>query len=1278
MSGARHIMRIRTVFLILASVIFITLAGLFLFSKTERAREITKDLIEKNLNEIDGFDVRIGKISTEPFSRIEINDLEAKIEGQDFLKIKKLSTGYSIPLLYSVLLHGKLHMSDTTVEGMELRLTRDGNKTWNFSRLKKKGGPKKNPHKRRISVHFRKNKISDSGVTVTYLTPEGDTAIKRFEFVDESLFSLNLVELTKKVEIQARGVNFDYASSGVRIRDLSGKIDIASWDCELENIRLALQGVPLAVSGTIKNLKAPKFDTKVILDQLEMGGRGKINLLAQVDVKMHSPDNMTGIVKVSTPDSFLNGRKLSTEFDPLVVQRTKVSLKGTIRSGEFGESRVQGDADFRKWFAGGKRNEFDFDVTTKDLRTDDLLLTIAGDKSPMKLGYDSKLNSEVRVSGSWESLESFSIALDTDSFHVTDDPGSELFLEGSAVFRNGETDLDLVSRMNAFRIKSGHEDVKFDSRLDGTASVEGTVYSEGDFTEKARLQVKMDMDVEEIYGIKEISASAVAEIKDGNLTLENLDLDSKDFFFSAKKREGDGDSHDRIFEFSSPDLGFLSGIDERIDVRGSASSNGTISGNLLSPLVVAVSRIENFFGVNNLAAKELAITSRVKISRKNPLIDIVAKAQKASVFGNSPDVVEVRISGEGEHIDIEASMSKKNGSFVSSAIEVDQAFSAEKKVLIKETEGLINGKPLKTVGDILFVLSPERKEMRGKEFLYGDGTLTDFVFAMDDKAKTLEISTEIENLDQRIISKVLNFKAPLNGLLTGRINVDGGFDSPDVEADLVSKNISYGTFAAEEVVARLSGKKGELFVDLESSQGEGKRFTARGSVGISKTGETLREKILKSTMDLELDSSGHGLEFASLFTNSIKKTGGIFRCEGMRLGGIFSKPRANGTVTASGLTILPSLLRNELTAESAVVSFDGSKITLPRTRVESKKGEAHISGEMDISDFTLEANVEMKKIHLNPSFMKTEVSGNLDLIKKDEILDITGNMEVTEGTIRLYPKRFGTVKDISFVGRGNLLSNGVLIKEPEDSGFYLEKTSMNILTDISSDTWVKTQGANLNTQGSLRFKKNPGTEFTIQGEIISSEGFYTVFGKLFEVESGTLSFTENSKLPSLRIRALHTVGEVNVEVDVEGILGEQKLTFASTPSLEETEIVSLIVFGSSSSQLQSNQRSMMRKFALAAASGGISRVIGSEIGLDILSIHEGEQGLEDSTLHIGSYITEDILVYYERTPSLSSLNPSSQMQNSLKLEWKMNKKFSLESHMGGENSGADLFYILNF
>ena len=237
---------------------------------------------------------------------------------------------------------------------------------------------------------------------------------------------------------------------------------------------------------------------------------------------------------------------------------------------------------------------------------------------------------------------------------------------------------------------------------------------------------------------------------------------------------------------------------------------------------------------------------------------------------------------------------------------------------------------------------------------------------------------------------------------------------------------------------------------------------------------------------------------------------------------------------------------------------------------------------------------------------------------------------------------------------------------------------MDISVDISSGTWIKTKEASFNTRGKLRLKKKPGTDLDMQGNIVSSEGYYTVFGKLFDIEDATLNFTGASDNPDLNVKAYYDAGDVDVHVVVTGDLREPDLSLSSNPDLEEIDIISYIVFGASSNRLQTQQRAFVGKFATAVAAGGISELLSSEIGLDLLSIQEGERGLEDSTLKVGSYVTRDIFVGYERSPSQTPIDQTTQMRNKLNLEWKLNRRFSVESQMGGENPGVDFFYNFNF
>ena len=48
----------------------------------------------------------------------------------------------------------------------------------------------------------------------------------------------------------------------------------------------------------------------------------------------------------------------------------------------------------------------------------------------------------------------------------------------------------------------------------------------------------------------------------------------------------------------------------------------------------------------------------------------------------------------------------------------------------------------------------------------------------------------------------------------------------------------------------------------------------------------------------------------------------------------------------------------------------------------------------------------------------------------------------------------------------------------------------------------------------------------MQGNIVSSEGYYTVFGKLFDIEDAALNFTGATQNPALNVKAYYDVGDV--------------------------------------------------------------------------------------------------------------------------------------------------------
>ena len=1269
--------RRRTIFFILAAAISALVVGLFLFSKTEQSHRYVKNLVEQRLNSIPNFHIRLGNIEGSVISTMEINDIEVKIAGGNFIEIEKLSTNWSIPLLYSIISRKKLYLSNTQIHGLKLLLEKDRRGVWNFKKLKNKDKTAESPQQR-ISLVFANNRIRDSRVSISDHTKN---KVWEFDLVEESFFSINIVELTKKIELSAKDINFDYVSPRIRIRNLRGEIDIASWNCVFKDAGFKVENIPLRGSGIVRNLRKPEFDMTVYLDALGTNGKDKLNLQAKTKVKMHSLDNMVGTVEVSTRDSFLNGNRLWTDLEPVRIKGTKTLIEGTVGAG-FGESRLKGNVDFKKWLAEGEKNWFDFLVELKEADTDELTDILNLSPYLLKFGTDSRLNSNLRISGNWTNREIYSLRIEPDYLDVTDGEKSHLRIGGYLTLRNDGANFDLTSKAKEFKLKFVFPNMSLDNYVDGNATFQGAVPKKGKLFKDADLRVNADLKTNGFYGITNISSQIDGAIEKGTFTINKLDIVSDEFSLSAEKTKETQKGLDCAFEFATQDLGFLSEIDENIPpLLGKINSSGRISGSVFTPFIKATSRVENFVYKKDFIAKDMSVRSSAQIDFKNTpkvALDIDLHGQRVRVFGNSSDTIEAKLRGTETHIEVSAILSKKNGSFASSEFSVNGPLGHERKLRVTYLEGLLGGKRFKNKGDIYLDISSDRTKLRGDEFLYGEGKLTDFLGEIDRKEKTVELRADMMDFNPLIISKVLNFKHDLEGKFNGKVEISGPFTAPSVQAEVKSDGFFYEVPEAGEMKIRLHGKKGRLSLDFASSTDQGNRLGLRGDLLVSENAQNPVEAIMEASMNLELMSEGYGLDFLKVFSNSIEKIEGNFSSGGLSLNGTLSRPRIKGDLEVNDVKLSLSQLRNSLFTQHAKLSFDGTKMTLPRMELRSKGGKGYLEGKMNLADFTYRADLEMEKIRFNPRSIKTDLSGDLKIEKKDEFLSVKGNTKVTAGRIRLYPGRLKSVKDISFIDKTEDFTAEFSLEEQSQSGFYRDKTSLDISVDISSGTWIKTKEVNFNTSGKLRLKKKPGTDLDLQGNIVSSEGHYSVFGKLFDIEDATLNFMGPSNNPDLNVKAYYDAGDVDVHVNVTGDLREPVLSLSSNPDLEEIDIISYIVFGASSNRLQSRQRAFVGKFATAVAAGGISELLSSEIGLDLLSIQEGERGFEDSTLKVGSYVTKDIFVGYERSPSTTSLDQTVQMRNKLNLELKLNRRFSIESQMGGENPGVDFFYNFNF
>ena len=192
------------------------------------------------------------------------------------------------------------------------------------------------------------------------------------------------------------------------------------------------------------------------------------------------------------------------------------------------------------------------------------------------------------------------------------------------------------------------------------------------------------------------------------------------------------------------------------------------------------------------------------------------------------------------------------------------------------------------------------------------------------------------------------------------------------------------------------------------------------------------------------------------------------------------------------------------------------------------------------------------------------------------------------------------------------------------------------------------------------------------GDIQIARGTYRLRGRDFEVERGSLSFTQDELSdPWLSFVARHDVRDVSIFVDVRGRASDLRLEMSSEPPMEQTEIVSYLMFGRPSSELGASDGAQLEVAAAQAAAAqvlaelflnDIGSTLAAELPVDRISI-----GIDDEstlpTIEVEKQITEDILVRYDRSFS-------AQGGDQVEVEWRFWRHFNLQSDISSEGAGG--------
>jgi translocation and assembly module TamB len=457
--------------------------------------------------------------------------------------------------------------------------------------------------------------------------------------------------------------------------------------------------------------------------------------------------------------------------------------------------------------------------------------------------------------------------------------------------------------------------------------------------------------------------------------------------------------------------------------------------------------------------------------------------------------------------------------------------------------------------------------------------------------------------------------------LKGRLTAAATIEGP-AAARAITGNVEVRNGAIDQLTyQRLSGK-GDYAnqvarIEATLTEKPGAELTATGTVPVA---DENSEVPGDDRLALRIKSSAVGLQVVQALTDQVTDLAGTLELN-LEVGGTLQTPRVYGelAVRDGALRIVETGARYQKLDTQLV--FEGPTARIDRLRVEDSAGHpltASVRVGLEgrsINAFEMQARAADFKV-LNNRLGEVSIDGNLTLQGGLDSPQVEGNLKIASGTLEIdrilerltsnpYQTKPTRVDDSEAAPASpSPLTNAQFHLTLEVPGNLVLRG-----TDIKSGAGPALGDMNVTVGGTLELQKEKGDQARLIGSVTTVRGIYNFQGRRFSVRrDGRIEFRGGEPVdPSLDLAADREVSGVVAHVEIGGTSRKPTLKLSSDPPMEETDILSLIVFNQPANQLGEGERINLSERAAALAGGVVVGAITESLGRALnLSIFEVE------------------------------------------------------------------------
>ena len=335
--------------------------------------------------------------------------------------------------------------------------------------------------------------------------------------------------------------------------------------------------------------------------------------------------------------------------------------------------------------------------------------------------------------------------------------------------------------------------------------------------------------------------------------------------------------------------------------------------------------------------------------------------------------------------------------------------------------------------------------------------------------------------------------------------------------------------------------------------------------------------------------------------------------------------------------------------KTSLVRFPDKKIIVDRFYINDF---ARLKGHYNYHTQNGLFKLKTRNYHYNDLEGNFYFDADLEIALSAENNDIEGELTINKGTITYAPRKKHYVQDKDII----ILQNQKVVVKEED------KLSLDVSVVSKRPIYYKIPNTDVKLEIDLKLWKEMNKDLELLGMVKILNGIHSQSGKEFELEPGEILFAGPPLNPYLNIHAIHHSEPYTVYVNINGQLDTPVINFSATPFLNQSDILSLLLFNSTTEELMSGNQDTSRT-AISMFGSIFAKEIVQNFGIKLdklvlTTTEEGKLGVE-----LGKKLSRKVTLIY-----------INDIVQTIKIRYKMSDHFETDFIFSPDNSGADLVY----